>query len=164
MKYFILLITLFTFVACSEDEVIWVTQESVTTFPDGNKLCYCFEVDHLDDSDVTYGYERASELVEYYMHKGRKCEALGYIKQNGSFIGPDGGTKPGANGYFASGNSANCDEPYQSPTSDVQLDALCQTAYIYRCAGNAAEANFTCEQYAILASTTTSAPPCPYCD
>lgn len=167
MKYVISLPILFIllFVACSEEEKVWITRESVTTFPDGNKLCYCHEVDYMDDSDITYGYERASEIVEYYYWKGRKCEALGYLKQGDSFIGPENGAKPGEDGYFGSGHSAgNCDDPYQSPTDDVQLDALCQTAYIYRCAGNEAEADFTCEQYVILASTTDQAPPCPYCD
>lgn len=164
LSVFILVICLLT-LACSEEDKVWVTQESVTTFPDGNKLCYCYEIDYFDDSEATYGYERASDLVEYYFWEGRKCEELGYLKQGSSFIGPQDGTRPGENGYFGSGSAtANCDDPYQSPTDDVQLDAMCQTAYIYRCAGNEAEADFTCEQYAILAATTGNAPPCPYCD
>jgi hypothetical protein len=167
-------------VSCEDDPKIAVTMETKVTNPGADLVCYCTEVDYSSDKDVTYGYSRLSTAVEQYVEKGNNCEKYGYIFKDASngnrnYDGPNGGTQPGASGYFGGGTSGSsgtagsgskpsyCSTPYSSLTSDAQLNALCGAVYAYRCSGNAAAADFTCTQYKIIPQTGSNVK-CPYCN
>ena len=70
----------------------------------------------------------------------------------------------GGGGGGGGGSGGGCTNPYSSPTpNDAQLDALCQSAYVYRCGGYDSQADLSCAQYQQLAATGTNVPPCPSC-
>jgi hypothetical protein len=162
--------------SCETTDEVWVTFETQNTLSsNSNLLCYCTEVKYFSDSDVTYGYKQVNSVIEEYWAKGQQCKNYGYVFRdnnngNNNYDGLSGGTKPGPNGYFGGGLNTGsgskpsyCNSPYNSPTNDVQLNSLCQTAYLYRCSGNTTAANFTCAQYKKIPQSGGGIN-CPYCN
>lgn len=163
---------------CEFNEEFDITEEIIfiAEFPFPYVRCTCVERKTRDEGEL--GYEKADELKQTYTQKGKRCEEFGYTfvspYPTPNYEGPNDGTQPGTGGYFAnlltSGNPGNstldvfCKTAYVSPTSDVQLNSLCQTAYLYYCSGNKSQGDFTCSVYKSIPQSGTTTVQCSYCD
>lgn len=164
-KILIGLIITISLTSCVDE--FWFTSETLTSFDDGRVLCTCTEVSSFDDEGFPLGLNKVNDVITEYWYSGKKCEELGYsvVDENNFEIL----TSPPANSYFRSGSSGSgsipsyCAAGYKSPTTDVQLNSLCQTAFIYRCSGNKAAADITCAQYKNIEQSSPVVV-CPVCN
>lgn len=156
---------------CGCDKEFWFTKEALNSFDDGKVLCTCTEVTSFDEEGFPIGLNKVNDVITEYWYSGKKCEELGYEFEDNS----NGNnnfkilTSPPVNSYFSNGSTGSgsipsyCAAGYKSPTTDVQLNSHCQTAFIYRCSGNKAAADVTCAQYKNIEQSSPVVV-CPVCN
>ncbi len=112
--------------------------------------------------------------TEVVYHAGASCPSLGYtVASDASFEGrytveANDLSKPGPNGAFKDDVPVNnqgslCDNEYDGPLFDTQIDSQCQAAYIYTCEDFQQGIDASCDIYRSFQANDPNIPDCPYC-
>ncbi|GEM_PF-6143360 len=165
VKSYVLLVLFCSFLTSCGKKGAW---EYFTWRYELGKSTYHYSCDNGKAND----YQQDEDNIFW---EGMTCQELGYTislpkseRVWGQYVATNDGSYPGANGKWGTNSSSSGDpcslSNYKGPTSDVQSASFCQTAFVYKCKGNAAGVKSSCATYTQFRQVNSKLPACPYCN